>query len=138
MAGTGAGGRQDAGAGLTVPAWPSGSAARDRLTPACRPDEPAVRPGAGVPAACGHRGTDGAHAILDPLPRLPLMGPVARPADARPEELTATTSWAAAGGPPGALPPPAEHPAAASMTAPSSAPAGRDRARACAVLMALS
>ena len=132
MAGTGAGGRQDARAGLTVPAWPSGSAARDR------PDGPAVRPGAGMPAACGHRGRDGAHAILDPLPRLPLMGPVARSADARPEELTATTSWAAPGGPPGALPPPAEHPAAASMTAPSSAPAGRDRARAGAVFMALS
>ena len=92
MARTGAGGRQDAGAGLTVSAWPPGSAANDRLMRACRPAEPAVRPGAGVPAACGHRGRDGAHAILDPLPRLPLMGPAARPAEARAAELTATAS----------------------------------------------
>ena len=143
LAGTGAGLTQRAGVGRSVPARPLRSAGPTRLMRACRPDAAPVPPGAGVPAAYEHRGRDGVHAILDPLPGLPLIGPMAVgawPPKARPEGLTAAASWAATAGSARGPPPPpaAEHPAARSVSAPSSAPASRDTARACALVMAAS
>src|SRR5262249_58899432 len=98
LAAAGAGRTHDAVARCTA-AWPPRSASPTRLMRACRPDAAPVRAGAEAPAAYEHRGRDGAHAILDPLSRLPLIGPAVRPVMARPGELTATAA------PPGPAPP---------------------------------
>jgi hypothetical protein len=108
-----------------------------------RRDAAPARFATGSPSGGAHCARDQACPILDSLPCLTLARAgvlVARWAKLCPEELAAAAPWA---GPARSarrpLPPPAAvHPATRTATAPSSAPARRDRARTCEVVIAPS